>query len=210
MRYPVKKKLLIVVLVCLLVPSTLFSAAKEYKTGSMLFTFKGGTTLPTFIYFFHDNELTDYRFYYGMGSGDRSTKLYPGGNFSLSFEGFTTDSLSLGGELGYNFNYTIGDTLFSIVPLFFKVTYYPVQGKFDLPISLGAGISYMKFGEDQSLITLYANIDIGFVFYVTENWGIGIHSGFWLVPELNYTKTDRQYNSLLGMAPVVLSVSYRN
>jgi hypothetical protein len=47
----VKKKLLAITLACLFIPSSLFAEAKEYKTGSMIFSFKGGTTLPTFIYF---------------------------------------------------------------------------------------------------------------------------------------------------------------
>lgn len=209
MRYPVKKKLLAITLACLFLTSSLFAEAKEYKTGSMIFSFKGGTTLPTFIYFPNESA-NEFQWYYGMGSGDQATKLFAGGDFGLSFEGFTTSSLSLGGELGYNFNYTIGEVLFSVVPLTFKVTYYPIQGKFDLPLSLGAGISYMKFGEDQSLMTLFFNVDVGFVYYITENWGIGIHSGFWLIPELNYQKEDRDYNGLLGMVPIVLSVSYRS
>jgi hypothetical protein len=59
-------------------------------------------------------------------------------------------------------------------------------------------------------MTLFFNVDVGFVYYITENWGIGIHSGFWLIPELNYQKEDRDYNALLGMVPIVLSVSYRS
>ena len=140
MRYPVKKTALVIILTSLLGVGALFGEALQYKTGSMIFTFKGGTTLPSFIYFFKDNSLNEQRLYTGMGKGDNSTKLYPGGNFSLSFEGFTTPSISLGGELGYNFNYTIGETLFSIVPLYFKISYYPVQGKFDMPVSLGLGM----------------------------------------------------------------------
>jgi len=206
----VKKTALVIILTSLLGVGALFGEALQYKTGSMIFTFKGGTTLPSFIYFFKDNSLNEQRLYTGMGKGDNSTKLYPGGNFSLSFEGFTTPSISLGGELGYNFNYTIGETLFSIVPLYFKISYYPVQGKFDMPVSLGLGMSYMKYGDDKSLITLFTNVDVGFVYYINENWGIGIHSGFWLIPELNYKQADRSSNALLGMTPVVLSVSYRN
>ncbi|MFA6845282.1 MAG: hypothetical protein WCR02_06110 [Sphaerochaetaceae bacterium] len=201
------KKILIAVLLSLLVPVAAFASATEYKTGSMMFTFKGGATVPAFIKFF-DNEGSglDDRFWPGEGN----TGLNVGGFFSLSFEGFTTPYLSLGGELGYNFNYDAGTVLFSMVPFFFKLTYYPIQGDFDMPISLGLGFSYWKYGTDNSLMTLYANVDIGFVYYFWKDWGVGIHTGLWLAPELNYTKTDWVNNALLGMIPVTLSVTYRS
>jgi hypothetical protein len=203
------KKFFIVLLLCVLLPCSLFAAADEYKTGSMMFTFKAGTTMPAFVKFFDSSSGYTEPFVL-FGDGDNKTKLNWGGYFSLSFEGFTTSKLSLGGELGYDFNYTIGSTIFSIVPLFFKVTYYPFQGFFDMPISIGLGGSYWRYGTDKSLLTLYSNVDVGFVFYFWDNWGIGLHTGLWLVPELDYKKDDWNNNGIIGFMPITLSVTYRS
>lgn len=204
------KKFLIVLLISMLLPLSVFAAkADQYKTGSMMFTFKGGTTMPAFIHFF-DGSSSPHQDYYLFGDGEQRTKINWGGYFSLTFEGFTTSKLSLGGELGYDFNYNINETLLSIVPIFFKTTWYPIQGFFDMPISLGLGMAYIRYGENQSIITLYSNIDVGFVFYFWEQWGIGIHTGLWLIPELNYNKSDWVNNGLLGMMPITLSVTYRS
>ena len=90
-----KKKVAILAL-SLFLPSMAFAATDTYRTGSMIFHFAAGTSMPGFIHFFGDAEGLDSD-YWLWGEDDHATKLNWGGNFSLGFERFTSSTLSLGG-----------------------------------------------------------------------------------------------------------------
>ena len=203
-----KKKVAILAL-SLFLPSMAFAATDTYRTGSMIFHFAAGTSMPGFIHFFGDAGGLDSD-HWLWGEDDHATKLNWGGNFSLGFERFTSSTLSLGGELGYDFNYCVNDDLFTAVPLQFKLTWYPVQGTVDLQVSLGIGTVYERFGEDKSMLNLSLSLDVGMNFYIWEHWGVGIHSGLWLIPEFNYNSGDQENDGVLGLVPITLLVSYRN
>ena len=87
-----KKKVAILAL-SLFLPSMAFAATDTYRTGSMIFHFAAGTSMPGFIHFFGDAEGLDSD-YWLWGEDDHATKLNWGGNFSLGFERFTSRALA--------------------------------------------------------------------------------------------------------------------
>jgi hypothetical protein len=194
------KKFLMLCAIAVLIPVAVFSAT-YYDAGSQMFSFKIGTTIPTFTYFYSDGELL-------TGTGEGNTGLSVGGYGSISYQIFSSPSTAIGGEIGYDFNYSAEDDLFTAVPIFAKFSYYPVQGVVDLPLSFGLGFAYIKYA-DGSLMSLYANIELGVVWYPTTNWGFGINTGLWVIPELNYTEAIQSDNAIFGIIPVTLSVTYR-
>jgi hypothetical protein len=194
------KKFLVLCVLAVTLPFTLF-AASYYDTGSQMFSFKVGTTIPSFTYFFSSGDLL-------TGIGEGKTGLDAGGYGSISYQVFTSPQIAIGGEIGYGFNYSAEEELFTAVPFFAKATYFPVQGVVDIPISIGLGGAYIKY-SDGSLMTLYTNIELGLTWYVSDNWGFGLNTGFWLIPELNYYDSLQSYDALIGFIPVTLSVTYR-
>lgn len=202
------KKLIALTALTLMLPAMAFAASDTYRTGSMSFSFKAGTSVPGFIYFFGEAEGLENRF--GWGEGDKTTELHWGGDFQLGFERFTNDRLSLGGSLGYNFNYCVNDNLLSEVPLQFNVSYYPVQGKVDIPITLGVGLTYERFGEDKSMLNPSISLTTGMDFYIWDDWGLGFRTGLWLVPEFNFINNEQDNDGVFGMFPIMLSITYRH
>jgi hypothetical protein len=176
-------------------------SADYYDTGSQLFSFHVGVTVPAFSYFFSDGELDSWM-------GEDGTGMGLGGYGSISYQVFSSSKSALGGEIGYDFNYSVGEELFTAIPFFAKWSYYPIQGAVDVPFSLGLGAAYISYDEG-SLLTMYAQLEGGVVWYPTDNWGFGINTGFWLIPELNYNEDLQDDNALFGMIPVTLSVTYR-
>lgn len=205
------RKLLAVMLFSLLVPTCAFAELAQYRVGSMIFGFKAGTSMPAFDYFWDSESNTDYDFYWLWGgeAGDHRTKLKWGGYFSLEFERFINSKLSLGGELGYDFNYVIDDQLYTSIPVFFKVTYYPVSGRIDIPLMLGIGTTYERYGDEKSLLTPFLIVETGITVYPWEKWGFGVQSGLMLTPEFNYQDEYKHDNNILGMVPITVSVQYR-
>lgn len=180
--------------------SALFASA-YYDKGSQLFSFKVGTTVPAFTYFMNTNEFVS-----GPGEGNTGAKV--GGYGAISFQVFNTQQTALGGEIGYNFNFSAANVLFTAVPFYAKYSIFPVQGQWDIPISFGLGGAYIKY-NDASLMTLFANMEFGFTWYPADHWGFGLNTGFWVIPEFNYDEQLQSDNALAGFVPITLSITYR-
>ena len=194
------KKIFLLCLIALLLPLTLYSV-DYYDTGSQQFAFKLGTNVPLFANFYNMNEMR-------VGPGEDNTGMSMGGYGSISYQVFNSPKTAIGGEIGYNFNFSAEKEFFSAVPFFAKYSYFPLQGAVDIPLSVGLGAAYIKY-KTGSLMTLYTNFEVGAIWFPGENWGFGISTGLWLIPELNYKDELTQYNALLGIIPITLSVTYR-
>lgn len=195
------KKSLPIILALLLGATSIGAAAPFYDKGNQLFSFKVGTTFPTFTYFFDLKELN-------VGLGEDKTGMLVGGYGGISYQVFNTPYTAIGGEIGYNFNFAVDNELFTAVPFYAKYTYLPLQGSWDIPISTGLGFAYIKY-KDAQLMSLYTNIETGFTWYPGEHWGIGVTTGLWLIPEFNYNETLKKDNALAGFIPLTVSVTYR-
>jgi len=118
------KKILTICLVLTLLLSFNLGAEDYYDTGSQIFTITVGVDLP----FTNTVKIGD-KFQTGYFWGEDGTHFNIGGYGSIDYEVFTTSKIAIGGEIGYQFNRCLDEKLFTQVPLLFKVTYLPVQGK---------------------------------------------------------------------------------
>lgn len=207
-----KKTFMLVAAILTLVPTLMFAAADQrqtqYDLGSQMFTFKAGPTIPLFTYTWGGIGADTFR--PGIGGGD-GTHLKVGGYGSISYQAFVSPYVALGGEIGYSFSYSMSNSLYTLVPIQAKVTFMPVQGTIDLPISLGIGGAYNRYvdntqGYDGSLFSMFASIEVGLNWYFTENWGVGVNCGYWVIPEF-YSK---KANGVGCFLPVTLSINYRH
>ncbi len=198
-----KKSATFILILLILVLSPVFCANKYYETGDQVFSFRAGVDFPAFLTFISDSSRNQYF------SDIHMQKV--GGIASISYQGYLTGNLALGGELGYQFINSLTPELFTSVPITAKLTYVPVQtGLFDLALSANLGMTFIKYDENKYLAP-YASLTIQPSFYVTESWGIGIEAGITTTAEL-YTKNSGKSDSsaFFGMIPLALVVSYRH
>ncbi len=179
------------------------SAEPYYDRGSQIFTITLGTNVPTTATINDQGKTTTFL---GPFSGPEKTNITMGGYGGLDYEFFVNPVLSLGGELGYQFNFA-SSKLLTFVPILFKMTYVPFSGRFDLPISFGFGINYMSY-NNSSMITMFMKLEVGFRYFITENWGIGLVSGFTYVPEVYADKPQK--NGQFTYVPINVAVYYRH
>ncbi len=177
---------------------TLF-AASYYDNGSQRFTISAGIAQPLSITRFADNETRLFA----------DTKLSLGGYGSICYQINVHPRIALGCEIGYMFNYVVDGKLVTNVPMLFKATWLPVQGTVDIPVSLAAGFSYLSLSDGGSYLPFYLSAEIGLQYYFTENWGVGINSGIWVIPEIYYTSAASSKNSIATFIPATLAVTYR-
>ncbi|MDY5908936.1 MAG: hypothetical protein SPK11_08950 [Bullifex sp.] len=191
------RKKIISSLLMILISCSLF-AASYYDNGSQRFTISAGISEPLSITRFADNENRTFS----------DTKLTPGGYGSICYQVNVHPQIALGCEIGYMFNFVYKE-LVTNVPMIFKATWLPVQGTVDIPISLGAGFSYLSLSDGGSYLPFYFSAEIGLQYYFTENWGLGINSGIWVIPEIYYSSAASSKNALATFIPATLAVTYR-
>lgn len=198
-----KKKALAFAAIFLSVVVSLF-AADYYETGSQIFMISAGVDFP-FSVTYQDEATGNMKTLFGLG--EEGTHFNLGGYGSIDYEVFTTSKVSVGGEIGYQFNYCTDEVLFTQVPMVFKLSYVPLQGVFELPLSLGAGFSYMSYNE-RSILSPSLMVEVGLRFFPIENWGFGIKSGIKASFELYASKTKR--TGIGSFIPVHFFASYRH
>lgn len=210
------KRFVIVLLLCMaVIPSLLFAEGeavakfREYEMGSQMFTFRAGPIIPAFFF----------RPILPSSEGEQflafpdAMHMKVGGYGSIRYQGFLNSTTALGGELGYIFAYDIGDELFTSVPFQAKMTYIPLQGTFEIPLSVGLGLAYNSYsgGEKPSFLSLLATVEAGFSWYFREDWGITIGTGLQVIPEIYGSNHPyNEHTTIAGFMPITLSVTYRN
>lgn len=209
------KKVLIVLLLCAAIPMMLFAEdetpvkVREYEMGNQMFTFRAGPVIPAFFF----------RPFLSSSDGEKflvfpdAMHMKVGGYGSIRYQGFLNSTMALGGELGYLFAYDKGDELFTSVPFQAKLTYIPLQGTIEIPLSIGLGFSYNSYsgGEAPSFLSMLATLEAGVSWYFKDDWGITLGTGLQLIPEIygsNHPYSD--HTTLAGFMPITLSVTYRN
>ncbi len=195
-----KKKLLIGFLLASLIMglSAADGGIPTYDKGWQMFSFRAGPVIPSFIYFPHAPSTT-------LSFGD--TRLKTGGYGAIRYQGFLSPYVALGGELGYLFDSSLSD-LYTSVPFLAKLTYIPVQGTFEIPLSLGLGFAYNSYRES-SYLSFLAEAEVGVSYYFTESWGLSLSGGLTLIPELYFGDSSSK-TALAGFMPITLSISYRS
>ncbi len=196
------KRISLTLLLCTLLAAQAFSAT-WYDNGSQRFTITAGPTIPTSLTLLSSGET-----FTGWEEGDIG--LTPVGGFgSIAYQVFLNPYLALGGEIGYAFNYNVDGTLLTNVPMLFKLTVMPLQGRVEIPLSFGLGFSYMSISDGGAYLPFFASFETGIDYYFTDNWGIGLKCGIWVIPEIYFESSRFSQNSLLTMVPITLSVTYR-
>ena len=193
-----KSKCLSVLIMLMVICSSAF-AETYYESGSQIFSINAGVEVPLTLTNFGNGNTT-------VGPGEGDTHLSVGGIGSIDYQVFFNPYLAVGGELGYQFNFALDGNLFTSVPIHLKLTYVPLQGRFEIPISLGLGANYISY-DSMSKICLSASFDVGFRYFFSDEWGLGLKTGISIIPELY---TDSSKNSLITQIPAILSVSYRH
>ena len=173
--------LLLALALLIAVGSPLYSV-QIYDNGSQRFTITAGPTMPLSTTVFSGEYQGNY-----VGWGEGKSGFTPVGGFgSIAYQVFINPYVAIGGEIGYGFNYYVDDALLTNVPMQFKLTVMPLQGTVEIPLSFGIGTSYMSISDGGAYMPLFASFETGLDWYFTDNWGVGIKTGLWVIGEFYF------------------------
>lgn len=100
----------------------------------------------------------------------------------LSYYRFISNTLALGGDIGFSYNLTLGERSLLTVPLTLGILYQPYVGNFEFPLTLTFGISALSCQGMTFFPAFTAKGSAGFFYRINESWSAGITGTLMYIP----------------------------
>lgn len=132
-------------------------------------------------------------------------KMYVGGAAQLGYRRFILKWLLIGGDLMIGYHPTIGGNIFNFWPITLAVTFQPTAGKFEFPMSIGAGVAFETYRNNKYFPGFVLKPEVGVFYRINESWSAGIGSSFLWMPQ-RYSESKYNEHGLFLTASI--SVRY--
>ncbi|AEE16067.1 TP0733 family outer membrane beta-barrel protein [Treponema brennaborense] len=109
-------------------------------------------------------------------------QLHLGGSGTLGYMRFINSSFAVGGDASFAYMTTVGENIFTFIPLMLKVMYQPAFHKFEFPISFGIGGAFENYINDM-YFGLVVKPEIGAFFRYSPSWSFGLNAGLYIMPQ---------------------------
>jgi hypothetical protein len=156
-----------------------------HRKGSQIISLTTGAGIPLFI----------------LPADALATEASPlgvGASFSLGYQYFVANRLTIGGSLTGAFNGTVGGRTLFVAPVAFKLGYWWGTEPMEYTVGLDLGASVLRLSGD-GVITPFAKLGGGAFAQISEAWSLGGQVYWWLIPEIHfnpYTDLTRYGNFL--------------
>jgi hypothetical protein len=168
-----------------------------YSKGDQTFTISAGTIFPT-VFFDNNGDVKKHNFNPPVG-----------GIGTLAYSHFLGAHLFLGGELGINFNYTLGENTVFLFLIGFRTGWQFVFRRFEFPIYAAIGMSPQRY-LNSGYFGMYLK-GAGAAYYrFNPNWSFGLNADWNWYPQWPMENGKRaadkdMYANIIG---VTLSARY--
>ncbi|MBR5866701.1 MAG: hypothetical protein IKZ04_02210 [Spirochaetaceae bacterium] len=109
-------------------------------------------------------------------------QLKVGGSGTLGYLRFLNSNIAVGGDANFAYMVTIGDNIFTYIPVLAKFMYQFSAYKFEFPVSLGIGGAFQNYSTD-TYFGLAVKPEVGAFFRYSPNWSFGLNSGLYILPQ---------------------------
>ena len=123
--------------------------------------------------------------------------LLLGGAGELGYHRFITPNFLWGIDVSFGYDPTIGENIFTYVPLTFALTYQPTIKKFEIPISAGVGLAMENYLSKTYFPGLACKGNLGVFYRATPSWSFGVEGQFMYLPQW-YSNSDYNDYGLFG------------
>ena len=137
----------------------------------------------------------------------REGKLNTGGMGMLGYHRFLTSWLAVGGDINFGYNPTIGNNIFTYVPLMLNVTFQPWFKRLEFPITLGVGAAMESYLSRTYFPGLVLKATGGAYWRATPSWSFGLSYDFMYMPQW-YKGEDSKYNDYGIFSSLLLGARY--
>lgn len=134
----------------------------------------------------------------GPDGVNTKTKMNTGGTGSIGFSRFVTSRISLGGEITFAFNSTLGDNLYFYVPIAFKTSYELVFERIRVPLSLSTGMAFQTYNSTQ-YFGLHIKPEVGVYWLYSPEWSFGVSTAWNILPQWYKKASDNRTGNILDI-----------
>ena len=134
----------------------------------------------------------------GPDGVETETNMNLGGAGIIGYSRFITPRVSLGGELAFAFNSTLGENIYLALPLTLKGTYEFVIGNFRVPVSLGIGGAFHSY-RSRYYFGPVVKPEIGAYFQYSPEWSFGAATAWNMLPQWYDNSEDNRIGNLLDV-----------
>ncbi len=131
-------------------------------------------------------------------------KLKVGGSGSLGYHHFIANDFTIGGNISFAYNQTLGSNVFYFVPFMVTATYQFEIGSWEIPVSFEVGGAIQNY-INRTYFGLAIRPEIAGYYRFNQDWSFGLHTGVFVLPQWY---SDPQYNYTGIIHDIGLSVRY--
>ena len=135
-------------------------------------------------------------------------KIKIGGQITVGYGRFITSWLAVGAEVAFGYNPTIGNNMYTYIPITANATFLPAIKKFEIPITFNIGIAIENYLSNTFFPAFIMRGGAGLYYRINENWSAGIESFFTYMPQTYVKKDKRKYNDYLNILSVSAGMKY--
>lgn len=110
-------------------------------------------------------------------------QLFVGGGLSIGYHRFLSQFFAVGADVMFAYNSTIGNNMFTIIPITLGITFQPYIGRFEFPITLNVGAAVETYLQYNYFPGLIVKGDAGCYFRINENWSAGLECNVIWLPQ---------------------------
>lgn len=109
-------------------------------------------------------------------------QLKVGGSGTLGYARFMNSYLAVGGDASFAYMTTIGENIFTFIPLMAKIMYQPTLNKFEFPLAFGIGGAFQNYGGS-TYFGLVIKPEVGVFYRYSADWSFGANAGLYVMPQ---------------------------
>ncbi len=123
----------------------------------------------------------------------RTGKMSLGGAGSLGYHRFITSWFAVGLNVKFGYNPTIGENIFTYIPILLDFTFQPTYGRFEFPITLSGGIAMENYLSQTYFPGLTLEGQAGVYYRVTPSWSFGLEGNAMYMPQWYSDSSKNDY-----------------
>lgn len=132
-------------------------------------------------------------------------KMKIGGSGEIGYHRFLTSNIALGFDVQFGYNPTIGENVYTYIPLLIAFTYQPTFKNFEFPITLSTGAAFESYLNRSYFPGWTLRGSAGVFYRMSQVWSFGIEGEFMYMPEFY---SNSKYNDFGTFAAGKLSIRY--
>ena len=120
-------------------------------------------------------------------------KMSIGGAGALGYNRFITSWFAVGINVQFGYHPTIGENIFTYIPVLLDFTVQPAFGRFEFPITLAIGAAMENYLNRTYFPGLVVEPKAGVFYRVSPNWSFGMEGTFMYMPQWYSDSSKNDY-----------------